>query len=241
MLVKPRLYRRVLNPLSLPSTHTELLLLCMHITTQLLPSPGANMAENEMYLSTRRCWTDLVSTGASSIHVLQSGVLLGLFEFGHAIFPNVLYSIALCVQYATAYDMIDLDGRGTATDWLASEEQRRAWWALLILERWAVQIGKLSVIHVKSVPQNCASGSSDRIFAHARTCNIKYPATRRRYERQSSKSTLNCACALLIGSIRSSCINCRIISSSTLPIRRAWVDSRVSHNQHICLDRFTTT
>jgi hypothetical protein len=76
--------------------------------------------------------------GTIDLGLVQALILLALYEFGHGIYPGAYLTIGRAVRLAT---MIGLQseryakklfvGPGT---WTLCEEQRRAWWAILILD-----------------------------------------------------------------------------------------------------------
>ncbi|KAK3496721.1 uncharacterized protein B0T23DRAFT_401968 [Neurospora hispaniola] len=70
---------------------------------------------------------------------LQGMVLVALYEYGQGIYPAAWMSVAACARYA---EMCGLPGfkeswavLGAVTTWTESEERRRVWWAIYILDR----------------------------------------------------------------------------------------------------------
>lgn len=64
-------------------------------------------------------------------------VLIALYEIGHGIYPSAYVSIGTCARYGLA---LGLDRELNVFDnsprrWIELEEKRRAWWAVLILDR----------------------------------------------------------------------------------------------------------
>ncbi|OQD93160.1 hypothetical protein PENSOL_c034G00713 [Penicillium solitum] len=77
-----------------------------------------------------------------SILVLQAGVLVALYELGHGIYPAAFLSIGVCARYAHALGINvsrTVPTRRVLT-LVEVEERRRAWWAIVILDRF-VSIG----------------------------------------------------------------------------------------------------
>ncbi|KAH7348393.1 putative fungal-specific transcription factor [Rhexocercosporidium sp. MPI-PUGE-AT-0058] len=157
---KARLYSHLLNPLVPRRTDVALLVLCMKLAT-LFPtsSPTSDRVELDEdgdrgerewvppveYLAAKRLHADLVEGGGFSTQVLQSGVLIALYEYGHAIYPAAYLSIGACARYGIS---AGLDGSGMEQvkktyNWVEEEEQKRVWWAVLILDR-AVNLGNPS-------------------------------------------------------------------------------------------------
>lgn len=134
---KARFYNQVLNPLLPMRAEKELLILCMRVIT-LRPSEDEDMAVDPNYVAAKKFRAELEGAGAKGSNFLQASILLCLYEFGHAIYPEAYYSIAATVRLGVGFGM---DGLGGSTqklhaDWIQEEELRRAWWAVLILDRF---------------------------------------------------------------------------------------------------------
>jgi hypothetical protein len=77
-----------------------------------------------------------------SIQVLQAGLLLSLYELGHAIYPSAYLPIGACTRYAYALG-INKDAKTQAAKVLTLvelEENKRVWWAIIILDRLAPRL-----------------------------------------------------------------------------------------------------
>jgi hypothetical protein len=73
-----------------------------------------------------------------SLAVLQAGVLLALYELGHAIYPAAFLSIGACARYVHALGINvsrTLKTRKVLT-LVEVEERRRVWWTIVILDRF---------------------------------------------------------------------------------------------------------
>lgn len=96
------------------------------------------MSMTPEYLAAKRLYAEMEGAGGFSTQVLQSGVLIALHEFGHAVYPAAYLSIGACARYGISSGM---DGTGTSQvkapyDWIEAEERKRVWWAVLILDRY---------------------------------------------------------------------------------------------------------
>ena len=94
-------------------------------------------SKSPAYLAAKRFYADVEAAGIYKLQVLQAGILLALYELGHAIYPQAYLSIGTCARFAIAFGF---DEKGTrvnnaACDWIEHEERKRAWWAILILDR----------------------------------------------------------------------------------------------------------
>lgn len=137
---RARLFGRLLNPLAPRRNDVVLLMLSMRLVC-MLPA-GTSMSRTPEYLAAKRFHAELEMSGAFSPQVLQSGVFIALYEFGHAIYPAAYLSIGGLARYGISSG---LDGTGSsqmapASDWIEAEERKRAWWAVLILDR-SVNLG----------------------------------------------------------------------------------------------------
>lgn len=156
---KKLFYEHVLNPLYSPAPHAKLLFLCMRLVVS-VPSPapekGSMQAEEEpwqapIYLSAKSFLADLEMAGICSIQILQAAILIALFELGHGIYPSAVLTVGQCVRYGVAFGFDGKYRTGTekGSDWIEAEERKRAWWAVLILDRyvsWSIELIKSGLI-----------------------------------------------------------------------------------------------
>jgi hypothetical protein len=136
--VSKKRLREVQVPLS-SSTRPDivLLLLCIKLSITLPPSrPRA--PQTPLYHAAKHFLLELEHSGQLSLPVLQSMVLLGLYEIGHAIHPAAFLTIGACARYANALGIgtgKSLQSRMVLT-LVEIEERRRVWWAIVILDRF---------------------------------------------------------------------------------------------------------
>ncbi|KAI4170526.1 MAG: hypothetical protein LQ343_004903 [Gyalolechia ehrenbergii] len=102
-----------------------------------------NDPKSPSYLAIKRTLAETEVAGIFSLQLLQATILVTLYEVGHAIYPAAYISAGTCARYALAqgidaYMTIDLNN--AVMTLLDQEEKRRAWWAILILDRF-VNIG----------------------------------------------------------------------------------------------------
>jgi hypothetical protein len=134
---KQRFYTQLLNPLSQRRAESALLLLCIRLIA-LPPSTGGLPAKAPLYLAATRFYGEVEATGVCAIQVLQAGILIALYELGHAIYPQAYLSIGNCARYGVAFgfDRMAIYQANTSIDWIEAEEKKRVWWAVLILDRF---------------------------------------------------------------------------------------------------------
>ncbi|RDW77840.1 hypothetical protein BP6252_05893 [Coleophoma cylindrospora] len=114
-----------------------LLLLCMKLVTDTPLVSSA--AESQLYREARSYLNTIEEVSPMSLYMLQSLVLVALFEMGHGIFPAAYLTVGRATRIAVLSGVHD---RKTATQlfqmpqtWTYWEEERRTWWAISILER----------------------------------------------------------------------------------------------------------
>lgn len=138
IISKKRFYNHVMNPLTPKTAELPLLLSCMKLV---LWHPGNESQPQIEHLALKHAILDAENAGILSLPLLQAKILLTIHELGHAIYPAAYFSIASCARYGTALGVNKclesnvLSNAPAAI--LEAEEKKRAWWAILILDRWA--------------------------------------------------------------------------------------------------------
>ncbi len=89
--------------------------------------------------------------GIVSLRYLQALILLGVYEVGHAIYPAAYLTIGKAERLGSLIGLHDRRGATqlfkAADTWSVKEEERRAWWAVFILDRY-------SLSHLSPPPPN---------------------------------------------------------------------------------------
>jgi hypothetical protein len=101
------------------------------------PSTAYEGYKSRMYQAAKQYYAGLETAGLLTLPILQAGVLITLYEFGHAIYPSAYFSIGACARYGVA---LGIDRAASllaekSSLWVEIEEKRRVWWAILILDR----------------------------------------------------------------------------------------------------------
>lgn len=132
IISKAKFYSHLLHPLSQRHVELSLLVLCM----RLLCSSSAAL-QGSTYRMARRLYSDTVSAGLLSIEILQAGILLALYEVGHALYPAAYLSVGMCARHGAALDLDKAISHSAVLHlpWSEIEERRRVWWSILILDR----------------------------------------------------------------------------------------------------------
>ncbi|KAL7792555.1 hypothetical protein V8C37DRAFT_119068 [Trichoderma ceciliae] len=166
------------------ATETDLLLLVLAMKV-LLWNPSTQNSTNprtEGYLLARHAIDEAVRAGVMSCRLLQAQILLATFELGHAIYPAAYLSVGACARYGTALGVDaslrpDFQLHNPSIERLDIEERRRAWWMILILDRF-VQLGNpqrpLSTADPKG---NSLLPSDDERFDHGDISGEIFPVS----------------------------------------------------------------
>ena len=81
------------------------LLLAMNLLCQ---APENNHIVNENYTHVKRCLFAIETQGFLSLRILQTHLLLGLYELGHSIQPAAYLTTGHCVQIGNALGLKEL-------------------------------------------------------------------------------------------------------------------------------------
>lgn len=133
IISKRRFHRVLLNPVA--QRRVELYLLTLSMKLSCLAAKDVNLS---LYRTVKRFYSDLEVAGFYSIHLLQAAILIAIYEIGHAIYPAAFLSIGACARYAVllGLDQDESPRRGQDLSFDEIEERRRAWWGVLVLDRY---------------------------------------------------------------------------------------------------------
>lgn len=115
----------------------DLLMLCMKLCTT-YPS-DATPAADPLYLTIRSLCSAAETAGIISLRLVQSLVLVTVYEISHAIYPVAYSTIGRAARLAALMGWHDIKAQQLfkEPDTLRlREEQRRTWWAVYILDRY---------------------------------------------------------------------------------------------------------
>ncbi|EFX05109.1 fungal specific transcription factor domain containing protein [Grosmannia clavigera kw1407] len=138
IVCRQRFSMSLINQLACPRADVVLLVLCMKISIW-APQPDQCHARSSVaYVSAKKFLLDLEISGMLTLETLQAGVLICLFELGHAIYPSAYLTVGTLARYGSALglDKDALKPFSSAAGWTRAEEVKRVWWAVLILDRF---------------------------------------------------------------------------------------------------------
>lgn len=148
---KKRFYELYLQPSFQARSDIVLLLLALKLITTFPPQTPRN-PRTSLYYVAKHFYLEVEGSSIFSIPILQAGVLLSLYELGHAIYPAAFLSIGACARYAHALGINDSKTPRTrrVLTLVEVEERRRVWWAIIILDRFVSSSFHHIVVHLYS-------------------------------------------------------------------------------------------
>ena len=116
-----------------------LLLLCMKLATA-SPSDQQNAATSLLYQRARDLSFRVESSCLISLELVQSTVLMSIYEMGHGIYPSGFLTIGRAARLGVTMGLHDRKHAPQLfkepDTWTLREEERRTWWAVIILDRY---------------------------------------------------------------------------------------------------------
>jgi hypothetical protein len=154
---KTKFYQQFSKEKSHPSAELALLVMVMQLLAR--GPTTSTPAEADLYLKAKKFFNYLETRNLLSLKLVQAGLLLALYEIGNAIYPAAFLTIGHCARLAQTMGINDLndsvqmfpaartpapfeivvkgsDDSPPAVEFLPDpEEERRAWWGILLLDR----------------------------------------------------------------------------------------------------------
>jgi hypothetical protein len=120
-----------------------LLVLCLKLTTETPAEDGSATAASSSYLLAKECILKVELSCLPSLTLLQSAILIATYELLQGIYPAAYLSIGHAARLGTMMGLHDREHSSQMFKdpgtWTGREEERRAWWAVVILERYVFQ------------------------------------------------------------------------------------------------------
>ncbi|KAL7952122.1 hypothetical protein V8C42DRAFT_306210 [Trichoderma barbatum] len=171
VIFRKNFFNIALNPLSPRRTEGILLSLCMKLyCTPAMQDDGDG--RTALYKATKDFYTQVEATGIMSVCILQSAILIAVYEIGHAIYPAAYLTVGACARYGIALGLdrllVDLTGdNNLGRPWMEIEEMRRVWWGILILDRFLNLGNPLRGLTTKDPEYDDYLPVDDRTFLNA--------------------------------------------------------------------------
>jgi hypothetical protein len=102
-----------------------------------LPQHDNSQTLRRIYGQVNNQLVQLEQSGCLTLTMLQAMIIVAVYERGQGIYPAAYMSVGSCARYAVALglDKTIFKWDNDFSRWLSLEEQHRAWWAIIILER----------------------------------------------------------------------------------------------------------
>lgn len=138
-IISTRLLRKAIHGSKVePRADLALLLLCMKLITSKPLSSSFGSTRSNLYRSAKKLYRSIEREKRYSTHFLQSGLLISLYELGHAIYPEAQASVARNAELGVQLGIHELKGHmmnPPPSSWAEEEERSRTWWGIVILDR----------------------------------------------------------------------------------------------------------
>lgn len=118
--------------------------MCLCMKLYCTPAPSyEDDGKRTLYKIVKEFYAEVEATGIMSVCILQSALLIAVYEIGNAIYPAAYMTVGSCARYGVALGldklMVSLTGQGNlGKPWMEIEEMRRVWWGILILDRYVL-------------------------------------------------------------------------------------------------------
>ena len=123
-----------------PKADIALLVLCVFLITQLPDDLGPDAMRTSLYAKIKSIYALVEALGVNTVTLVQSGILISLYEIGHGLLPTAYISMGTHARTAMACEI--REGALSSTiptslqAWRLQEEQRRVWWGIMVVDRY---------------------------------------------------------------------------------------------------------
>jgi hypothetical protein len=139
MLSQKRLFQKVNNFSADADMGLALLLLCMRLVSE-IPTEQERPATSPIYCIAKDFYSRVENSRLISLQLLQSAILIAIYEIGHGIYPAGYLSVGHAARLGIMIGFHDREKAPQlfkeAETWSQCEEERRTWWAVIILDRY---------------------------------------------------------------------------------------------------------
>lgn len=138
MISKKRFYER-LELLDVGPCYEVMLLACsMYLIIQVPADADVVNEPRRIYQVIKHLVASVESADLMSIELVQSKLLVSLFEIGHALYSAAYISIGACARIGIVLGINEKQKQSIhkASAWTRLEEEKRLWWGIVITDRF---------------------------------------------------------------------------------------------------------
>jgi len=121
-----------------PRADLVLLLLCMKLIVAKPTSSQMGGMRSPLYSACKTLNRNIAALGRYSTNFLQAGLLITLYELGHAIYPEAEGSVTRNAELGLKLGLNNASNRTMNLppgSWAEDEERGRTWWGIVMLDR----------------------------------------------------------------------------------------------------------
>ena len=136
---RQRFYGRLSRLSHTPDHSFVLLICCMHLILCIPPQVEKSPSRSVEYMEVKRLLALAESQGPLTTDLVQCGLIVALYEMNHGAFDESYMSLGKCTRVGIVLGLNQLQERVHASQdslYVMSEEKRRTWWSVIILERY---------------------------------------------------------------------------------------------------------
>ncbi|EED15569.1 conserved hypothetical protein [Talaromyces stipitatus ATCC 10500] len=138
ILSPKKIIQRLRDGVSCFDVHFSLLVLSMKVLGT-SPNKLPQVIAFSLYLKAKEVAGELETRGLVSLELLQSLTLICVYEIGHGLHPAAFVQVARVARLAMLMGLANRDKKQLfemPDTWTAREEERRIWWAIMLLDRF---------------------------------------------------------------------------------------------------------
>lgn len=142
LVSRSRLARR--RPTLAGSSEDSCVLLLACIMQLILTIPSAvetGSLRSALYQETKRLVALAECERPSSLDLVQCRLLVALYEINHGATDEAYLSLGICSRAGIVLGIDRHLQQQEASSWIRVEEERRTWWAIIVLDRYALPLG----------------------------------------------------------------------------------------------------
>ncbi len=139
VISKQRTYSSLAQLSQKPQAEFALVLLSIFVIIQNPPKdPIERQKQNSIYLVLKCLHSQVISLLPISLDILQSSLLIAVYEYGHSLRQASYFSMGVCMRAATALELPEKKNPCAKTnceDWTRAEQEFSLWWCCIIVDK----------------------------------------------------------------------------------------------------------